>query len=542
MTITELSRTAVPTAATTGTGAPASETRRPASGTPGPVSGAPEDPSGARLDASGETMDRPPRRPLTPVQKVIAAAIVLAALTLAGIGLYLSFEHVAAFAHERLGFKTLKKGQLFTLGVDTGIMVLIAVDLLMAWLKRPISYIRYVVWLLTLVTIVLNAASAAPRGRGWGLLDYVAAGSHAVVPILFIVVIEVGRTSIDRIVRPTERKDRSSPPFHRWVLSPVPTARLYRRMRLWGIHSYEDMVRREQDLRGYEIWLKRQHGGDLSEATDDELLPMTMAPYGYTVAQALALPDEQQKQAEQRQEEAEARKTEAATRAHIRTKQAEEDRLRADGQAAVTKAQVDAETSQAKAKAQAAATLAERTANLEQELAETAAMARSRAEAEEAREREAESREAAAETARRAAEIERQAALHRKEAREADAQAAQGQARVQAAQEETERSRQAAAEARERAAETRLRVAEIERRAVEAEDVARLTPRQRAVRRVARMVLVQAGGDAERLPLEDIKHELKVSSPATASEYRQEAAELLADGYQPDADRPPMAA
>lgn len=78
----------------------------------------------------------------------------------------------------------------------------------------------------------------------------------------------------------------------------------------------------------------------------------------------------------------------------------------------------------------------------------------------------------------------------------------------------------------------RLAAAEIERRAVEIEDTAKLTPRERAVRKVARMILA-AGGDADQVLLSDIQRETQVSSTDTASKYRQEAAELLAGGYRP---------
>jgi hypothetical protein len=47
------------------------------------------------------------------------------------------------------------------------------------------------------------------------------------------------------------------------------------------------------------------------------------------------------------------------------------------------------------------------------------------------------------------------------------------------------------------------------------------------------MVLATADGVAERLPLADIQRELGLSSASTASEYRQEAGELLAQGYRP---------
>ncbi|WP_301128641.1 hypothetical protein [Streptomyces cacaoi] len=46
-------------------------------------------------------------------------------------------------------------------------------------------------------------------------------------------------------------------------------------------------------------------------------------------------------------------------------------------------------------------------------------------------------------------------------------------------------------------------------------------------------MILAAGGDAGRLPLADIQYELAVNSPGTASEYRQEAEELLAGGYRP---------
>ncbi|MGK5545692.1 DUF2637 domain-containing protein [Streptomyces sp. URMC 127] len=500
-----------------------------------------------------------------------------AALVLAGIGLYLSFGHVAVFAFERLRFGSLGKGQMFAVGVDTGIMVMIAVDLLMAWLKRPISWIRYPVWLLTAATVVLNAAAGAPRGP-WETLDYIAAGAHGTVPVLFIMVVEVGRDAIDRIVRPDQERD--SIPLVRWLLAPVATARIYRRMRLWGVASYPEMARRDQELIAYEQWLKRKHDGDLSQATEDELLPMTMAPYGYTVTQALAMPDEQEQAAQEREEEAERRRLDAQTRSEVAKSRAEAERLRAKGEVETVRAEVDGQTGQARAHARAQVSAAERAAALEQEALDQAVIAEARAREAEAERKEAQEREAKAATDLRAAELERQAAQKRKEAAEADrVAAAEAQAietqtiaearsaaaeadrvaaereraaaetrraaaeasrkeaeekrRLEIAQADIARAQQEAAEAERAAAETRRVAAEIERRAVEAEDAAKLTPRQRAVRKVARMILA-AGDDTTHPTLADIQRELAVSSPGTASEYRQEATELLAKGYRPE--------
>jgi hypothetical protein len=574
MSITDWPRTAAEPDPDSASPAAVSGTTAPVSQTPGSVSDAAEFVSETE---SGTGTNSSPGK-LTGTQKWAAGAIVAAALVLAGIGLYLSFEHVAVFAFEQLRFESLGKGQLFAVGVDVGIMVMIAVDLLMAWLKRPISWIRYPVWLLTGATVVLNAASGAPEGA-WKLLDYVAAGAHGVVPILFITVVELGRTAIDRIVRP-DQAERDSIPLLRWVLAPVATARIFRRMRLWGVTSYPEMIRRDQELIAYEQWLKRKYEGDISQASEDELLPMKMAPYGYTVAQALAMPDEQEQAAQEREEEAERRRLDAETRSEVAKSKAESERLRAKGEVETVRAEVDGQTGQARAHARAQVSAAERAAELEEAALETAVIAEARAREAEAQRKEAQEREAKAEADLRAAELERQAAEKRKEAAEADrvaaaeaqaietqtiAEARKAAAEADRAAAETERaaaetrraaaeanrkkaeedrrqeaaladiarSQKEAAEAERAAAETRRVAAEIERRAVEAEDAAKLKPRERAVRKVARMILA-AGGDADRLPLADIQHELAVTSPGTASEYRQEAAELLAGGYRPE--------
>ncbi|MFI7178962.1 DUF2637 domain-containing protein [Streptomyces spororaveus] len=575
MTLTDWPRTAADPNLDPAGPAAVSGTPEPVSQTTGTVSDVPEPAS----EAENGTGDKPSEGKLSGTQKWATGAIVAAALVLAGIGLYLSFEHVAVFAFERLRFGSLGKGQLFAVGVDVGIMIMIAVDLLMAWLKRPISWIRYPVWLLTAATVVLNAASGAPKGRAWELMDHVAAGAHGLVPVLFIAVVELGRDAIDRMVRP-ERAERDSIPWIRWTLAPGATARIFRRMRLWGVNSYPEMIRRDQELIAYEQWLKRKYDGDLSQATEDELLPMRMAPYGYTVAQALAMPDQQDQAAQEREEEAERRRRDAETRSEIADAQAEAARLRAKGQVETVRAEVDGQTGQARAHARAQVSAAERAAELEKQALDNAVVAEAAAREAEAGRKAAEEREAEAEADLRTAALELQAAEKRKEAAEADrvaaaeAQAvetrtiaenrraaaetnraaaeteraaaeaarataeanrkkAEEEGRREAALAEVARSKKEAAEAERAAAETRRATAEIERRAVEAEDTAKLKPRERAVRKVARMIL--AAGGADQLPLADIQHELAVASPGTASEYRQEAAELLASGYTPAA-------
>ncbi|MFJ2060300.1 hypothetical protein ACIOMM_30785 [Streptomyces sp. NPDC087908] len=129
MTITDWPRTAAEPDPDSVSPAAVSGTSTPVSRTADSVSEAPDFVS----ETESGTGSKPSPGKLTGSQKWAGGAIVIAALVLAGIGVYLSFEHVAVFAHEELRFASLGKGQLFAVGVDVGIMVMIAVDLLMAW-------------------------------------------------------------------------------------------------------------------------------------------------------------------------------------------------------------------------------------------------------------------------------------------------------------------------------------------------------------------------------------------------------------------------
>ncbi|MFD6243480.1 MULTISPECIES: DUF2637 domain-containing protein [Streptomyces] len=465
---------------------------------------------------------------LTRAQTVTAAAIVGAALALAGIGLYLSFEHVAVFAHERLGFATLGKARLFTVGVDVGILVLIALDLLMAWLRRPIGWVRFPVWLLTGATLVLNAASAAPTAGAWTTVDYVAAFAHGIVPVLFIAVVEIGKTAIDRVVR--QAAPAEGVPLHRWFLSPVPTFTLWRRMKLWAVGSYAAAVERDKELRVYRVMLERQHGS-VRKAPSDARLPLTMARYGLSVDEALALPQEAEAREQARLEAEEDTRAAEEKRRAERTAQAEIARLRAAGDVQSARAQVSAATSRAEVEAAAAVAAAERAATADTEAQQSATAARADAER-------AAAEQAAAEARRRAAEADKAEAEARRDTAEAAATATEAERRAAAADAERAAAEQAAAEARRDAAEAdraeaeaRRDTAEAERRVVEAEDELALSSRDRKIRRVARMILA-AGGSAENLPLDAVMAAYSVSQ-TTASEYRTAAAEVLAHGYTP---------
>ncbi|MGW7603192.1 DUF2637 domain-containing protein [Streptomyces antimycoticus] len=553
---------------------------------PTPVSGAPEKVSGA----PGYVSPPPKRNPIKPKRDRLTIALLFVAAvggTLVGaIGFTMSYSTLAKVALS-WGFSK-ELAPWFPVGVDASIIAFLALDLYLIWKKIGWPLLRLAAHAMTGATIWFNASS-----QGSIKADPAQAASHGVMPLLFVIGVEAARKLFIRKAQLEAGTHADRIPLHRWILSPLATPRFYRRMRLYGVTSYPEMIQREQELIGYEQWLKRKYDGDLSKATDDERLPMKMAAYGYTVAQALALPEQQQREAEKREEEAENRRRDAETRREVAQKKAEADRVEADGELEAVRARVEGETAQARAHARAQVSAAERAAELEEQALETEAIAEARARTAEAERKEAaerkakaaddleaarleeeaadkrreikeadrvaaaenqaietekiaKARQAAAEANRLAAEKERAAAEAKRDAAEAKRKEAEEEARQKAALADIKRSEQAAAEADKAAAETRLAAAEIDRRATENEDAAKLTPRQRAVRKVARMALA-AGLDPEGLTREEIYRQLAervsiadaqrvgdVSSTDTGSKYRQEAADLLAEGYRPE--------
>ncbi|MEU1284347.1 DUF2637 domain-containing protein [Kitasatospora sp. NPDC005856] len=496
--------------------------------------------------------------------KLMLGVAILAAIggaALAGIGFSGSYN-----ALKDLGFRHSFEdfSYAFPIGVDAGIVALLAMDLHLIRKGAPAPWLRLLAHGFTAATIYFNAASAGPL-----LKNPTGTAMHAVIPVMFVAVVEAGRRLVIRITRIEAGHGRDGVPLHRWILAPWPSFRMYRRMRLNGIASYDRAVELERERLVYRVMLERDHGGDWRRAPSDLRLPLTMERFGLSVDEALALPAEADEQARLRAERSEAFEAELTARAEVRAAELEISKLRTAGRVEAAGYEVGAETATAKAHAHARtvaagreAEAAERVDQAEEELAaaaaeqeaadarlraaetdkaaaetekvaaETRAAAaetnRAAADDEDARVRTEEAtqwaRLRAAETAKQAAETEAAAAEAVKRKAEADRDAADA-GRVQAGHEENEHAaRLRAAEARECAAETELR-------AVEAEDAAKLTPAARATRRVARMILA-AGGNPEAVELKTIAETLDVS-PATASTRRAEAAELIASGYTP---------
>lgn len=211
---------------------------------------------------------------LTRMHRILIGVVVTGALIIAGIGFAGSYSAVRALAIKK-GFGNFS--YVFPVGIDAGICVLLALDLLLTWIRIPFPLLRQTAWLLTAATIAFNGAAAWPDPLGVGM--------HAVIPILFVVAVEAARHAIGRIADITADKHMEGVRLTRWLLSPVPTFLLWRRMKLWELRSYDQVIKLEQERLVYQARLHSRFGrGWRRKAPVESLMPLRLARYGVPLA------------------------------------------------------------------------------------------------------------------------------------------------------------------------------------------------------------------------------------------------------------------
>jgi hypothetical protein len=229
-----------------------------------------ETPAAARIPGAPGVPGAPR---ITRAHRALITAVAIGAVMIAGIGFAGSYSAVRDLAL-RKGFGLF--AYVFPLGVDVGIAALLALDLVLTWLRIPFPLLRQTAWLLTAGTIVFNAAASYPDPLGMGM--------HAIIPVLFVVVVEAARHAIGRIAEITADRHMESVRLMRWLLAPAPTFRLWRRMKLWELRSYEEAVRQEQARLVYRTRLRARYGrGWRRSAEVEELLPLKLSRYGVPV-------------------------------------------------------------------------------------------------------------------------------------------------------------------------------------------------------------------------------------------------------------------
>ncbi|MEW2164386.1 DUF2637 domain-containing protein [Streptomyces sp. NPDC007084] len=438
--------------------------------------------------------------------------------------------------------------RVFPIGVDVGIVVLYALDLVLTHRRIRWPILRLAAHGFTAATIVFNASSG---DRPWRQ-DLVGVGMHAVIPVMFVIAVEAARRVIVQVTRAEDiaaGTRRDGVPLERWLLAPLGSFLMFRRMVIHGIGSYRETVDRRRDLLIYRAALDREYPkgkwyrAGWKSAPMDERLPMILAPYGLTVDEALAIPqqarDEEQRRAQAEQEREEDETLQAELRAGDQeiarlNKQAEvaEARQKADARASV--ATVASRSAHAKAAAVAAAQ--ERVAVQEAEALESAAAAAAAKQAAEDRAAAAAADEEAARSAERAADARRTAARAAEDTARALAETRAAEAKAAEDAKRTSETEAAAAEAKRRAAETQEQLT-AEQRAAAAralEDARRLeetaaAEERAAERRKAAAETARLAAETEAAAAETALRATETAAAAAARELQttidQEAAE-----------------
>ncbi|MFD4589154.1 DUF2637 domain-containing protein [Streptomyces rubiginosohelvolus] len=190
---------------------------------------------------------RPAVPPLTRPEMGLAGFGALAAAGVGALGLISSFDAVSDAA-AGWGFSD---PWMVPVGMDIAIPVFSVANLLLIRMDMALAWVRFVPWVLTLVTCGLNVSA------GHGLWAKVA---HGTMPLLWVVFSEIGaHIYASRIGAVTGRrmdKIRAS----RWLLAFPSTFALWRRMTLWEVTSYADALTRERERLLARAELRERHG------------------------------------------------------------------------------------------------------------------------------------------------------------------------------------------------------------------------------------------------------------------------------------------
>ncbi|MEU8847899.1 DUF2637 domain-containing protein [Streptomyces sp. NPDC048564] len=172
--------------------------------------------------------------PLTKPEMGLAGVGALAAAGVGALGFISSFDAVSAAA-ARWDFS---EPWMLPVGIDGAVPVFTVANLLLIRMDMALAWVRFVPWVLTLVTCGLNVAA----GQGmWAKL------AHGTMPLLWVVFSEIGaHIYAVRIGAATGRRMEKIR-WSRWLLAPFSTFALWRRMTLWEVTSYSVALACERD-------------------------------------------------------------------------------------------------------------------------------------------------------------------------------------------------------------------------------------------------------------------------------------------------------
>ncbi|WP_420714238.1 MULTISPECIES: DUF2637 domain-containing protein [unclassified Streptomyces] len=178
--------------------------------------------------------ERPAVPPLTRPEMGLAGVGAIAAAAVGALGLYSSFDAVS-LAAARWGFSN---PHTLPIAIDIAIPVFTLANLLLIRLDMALAWVRFVPWVLTLVTCWLNIAA------GNSLSAKVA---HGTMPLLWVVFSEIGAHVYAVRIGAAIGRRMEKIRFSRWLLAPAQTFALWRRMTLWEVTSYTRALALERE-------------------------------------------------------------------------------------------------------------------------------------------------------------------------------------------------------------------------------------------------------------------------------------------------------
>ncbi|MFI7691635.1 DUF2637 domain-containing protein [Nonomuraea sp. NPDC049655] len=179
-------------------------------------------------------------RPLTEGERTAISTTAAVTGALGLLGFVNSFERVATAAEPSFGWFAWT----VPLGIDLGIAAFSALDIVLARLGMRLGWLRFIPWALTAATVYLNvAAYLTVPGR----TDWFAVVAHALLPLLWVIAIEVGAHVVRKHAELARPDHMDGIRRSRWLLAPLATVSLWRRMVLWEIRSYPEALGRERE-------------------------------------------------------------------------------------------------------------------------------------------------------------------------------------------------------------------------------------------------------------------------------------------------------
>ncbi|MFI8932471.1 DUF2637 domain-containing protein [Streptomyces sp. NPDC053474] len=175
-------------------------------------------------------------------------AVIVAAATVSTLGLLSSYTALETAA-EGWGWSW---PWLLPVGIDVSVPAFTGAHLVLIRLDMELRWIRWVPRTLTAVSVYLNwSASHSVTGRL----------GHAALTLLWVVFSEIAaHVYATKIGAVTGKQRMETVRRSRWLLAPLSTARLRRRMILWEVTSYQAALTRLQEQTWRRARLREQYG------------------------------------------------------------------------------------------------------------------------------------------------------------------------------------------------------------------------------------------------------------------------------------------